>query len=90
MGIKKQFLLLMITIMPVAYVSGIVIFDIAAECISENSDLKKDQVQSEEENNPQFDLSIKNEKSQRNRRFTAVSMGFIWNFASYCVIIIFQ
>ena len=35
MGIKKQFLLLMITIMPVAYVSGIVIFDIAAECISE-------------------------------------------------------
>ena len=52
MGIKKLFLLLMITIMPVAYVSGIVIFDIAAECISENSDLKKDQVQSEEENNP--------------------------------------
>ncbi len=50
MGIKKQFLLLMITIMPVAYVSGIVIFDIAAECISENSDLKKDQVQSEEKN----------------------------------------
>jgi hypothetical protein len=52
MGIKKQFLLLMITIMPVTYVSGIVIFDIAAECISENSDLKKDQVQSEEKNNP--------------------------------------
>ena len=52
MGIKKLFLLLMITIMPVTYVSGIVIFDIAAECISENSDLKKDQVQSEEKNNP--------------------------------------
>jgi hypothetical protein len=44
-----------------AYIIDIFIFDSGAESISENTDLKKDQIRPEEENNPKSDLSTKKE-----------------------------
>ena len=83
-NITKKTMTLIIMISAAVYFADIIFFEDFSECVSENTDLKKDQVQPEEKNNPQSDSSTKNEKSHRNQRLTPISMGLIWVFIGYC------
>ena len=71
-SIIKKFIILIIRMFPAVYFADIIFFEDCAECTSENTDLKKDQVQPEEKNNPQSDSSTKNESEEKEEEISVI------------------
>ena len=76
-SIVKKFIILIIRMFPAVYFADIIFFEDCAECTSENTDLKKDQVQPEEKNNPQSDSSTKNESEEKEEEISAIVKSFV-------------
>ena len=76
-NITKKTMTLIIMISAAVYFADIIFFEDFSECVSENTDLKKDQVQPEEKNNPQSDSSTKNESEEKEEEISAIVKSFV-------------
>ena len=65
------------------YFADIIFFENCVECSSENTDLKKDQVQPEEKNNPQSDSSTKNESEEKEEEISAIHQFSIFSVSFF-------
>ena len=65
------------------YFADIIFFEDCVECSSENTDLKKDQVQPEEKNNPQSDSSTKNESEEKEEEISAIHQFSIFSVSFF-------
>ena len=68
----KKFVTFIIMMSAAVYFADIIFFEDCVECSSENTDLKKDQVQPEEKNNPQSDSSTKNESEEKEEEISVI------------------
>ena len=73
----KKFVTFIIMMSAAVYFADIIFFEDCVECSSENTDLKKDQVQPEEKNNPQSDSSTKNESEEKEEEISAIVKSFV-------------
>ena len=73
----KKFVTFIIMMSAAVYFADIIFFEDFSECVSENTDLKKDQVQPEEKNNPQSDSSTKNESEEKEEEISAIVKSFV-------------
>ena len=73
----KKFVTFIIMMSAAVYFADIIFFEDCVECSSENTDLKKDQVQPEEKNNHQSDSSTKNESEEKEEEISAIVKSFV-------------
>ena len=88
----KKFVTFIIMMSAAVYFADIIFFEDCVECSSENTDLKKDQVQPEEKNNPQSDSSTKNESEEKEEEISAIVKSFVLfvNIVGFIVLSVFK
>ena len=79
----KKFITFIIMMSAAVYFADIIFFENCVECSSENTDLKKDQVQPEEKNNPQSDSSTKNESEEKEEEISAIHQFSIFSVSFF-------